>query len=161
MRIHEVKDDGKLLGKIYLREGYNKLFLVGYKGVSVKTLFDQIFEDLQESFVIKGSIGALDNIQLGYRNNQTQEYEITTLTESHELLSLNGNVGLKPNGEIFSHIHGSFSDESCLVKGGHIVDGNISITLECFIEPLGLVLEREHDKDTGLDLISKAKDSKA
>lgn len=154
MKETSIIKEGRILGNLY-SEG-NSYFLMGFKGTKITELYIEVFKVLKTSFTLGSSIGALEDIKIGYRNNETKKYEITTIAPSHEILNLSGNVGLKPHAIVFPHLHVSLSDEECNVKGGHLVDATISITLESRLELLPSILQRSFDSITGLDLITSS-----
>lgn len=144
--------DNQELGFLIIQD--RDCFLVGYKGVKVTQLYQEVFNLLKTSFSVGATIGAVEDVKIGYRNNETQKYEITNIKPSHEVLSLNGNVGYKPNQVVFPHLHVSLSNEKCEVVGGHLIDATISITLESHLTIFPFTFNRELDSVTGLDLIT-------
>lgn len=152
---HSLIKNGKILG--FLIEENNSFFLVGHKGSRVMELYNEVFNLVKTSFTLGSTIGALENIQIGYRNNDTQKYEISQIPKSHEIISLSGNISFKPNNILFPHLHVALSNDLCQVFGGHLVDATISITLEGQLFLLPFIMERKLDSNTGLDLISGIK----
>lgn len=102
---------------------------------------------------ISGTIGALENSILSYRDNTNKTYIHKTFKESMEIVSLSGNLSFRPNNQFFPHIHVGLSGADYLQYGGHLSNAKVSITVECLITPTKTKLQRTHDEDTGLDLI--------
>jgi predicted DNA-binding protein with PD1-like motif len=80
-----------------------------------------------ESAVIVAGIGMLENIEIGRYDGK--EYSKVMVEPSSEILSLQGNVSMK-EGKPFVHLHVSLADEDMSVKGGHLFNGTVSMTIE-------------------------------
>ncbi|MBQ4073340.1 MAG: DNA-binding protein [Clostridia bacterium] len=96
-------------------------------------------------------IGATDNVTIGVFNANTKEYTKNCVREDMEILSLSGNLS-RMNGKPYAHIHGSFASLD-RVYGGHVNEIYISATAELIIDIFDIIVEREFDKETGLNLI--------
>jgi len=75
-------------------------------------------------------IGMLRDITLGRYDGR--EYTTTTVEESSEILSLQGNVSMK-EGTPFVHLHVSLADERFHALGGHMFGGTVSMTIEMLL----------------------------
>jgi predicted DNA-binding protein with PD1-like motif len=98
-------------------------------------------------------IGAVEQAEICYYELSAKTYSCISLVEPHEVLSLTGNVTLREN-KPYIHVHGVFSDAHCHVRGGHLVEAVVAVTLEVCITPIPGTYERAHDETIGLHLLS-------
>lgn len=99
------------------------------------------------------ALGSTKEIELGFYNLETKEYERKTFTEPLEVLDVTGNIGEKDN-EPALHLHGSFSRKDFSTIGGHIHRLIANATVEIFIHKIEGTIKRAHDEKTGLNLIT-------
>lgn len=97
-------------------------------------------------------IGALRDIDLGYFDLATKEYEHFQLSDSWELLSLNGNIAIR-DGVPFPHLHALLGFREGEVRGGHLFSGVVSVTAEIFLRPFPVPIYRELDPEVNLALM--------
>ena len=69
----------------------------------------------------------LENIEIGRYDGK--EYAREKVQPSSEILSLQGNVSMK-EGKPFVHLHVNLADEDMSVRGGHLFNGTVSMTIE-------------------------------
>lgn len=100
------------------------------------------------------ALGSCKELELAFYNLKTKEYETKTFLKDLEIASIAGNVVTK-DSKPFIHIHGTFSDSSMTVVGGHINKCVISATCEVSIWPSEEFMTRKYDKLTGLHLLRK------
>ncbi|ELZ77018.1 PPC domain-containing DNA-binding protein [Haloferax larsenii] len=96
------------------------------------------------------AMGAVQDAELWFYDQDTQEYQSVTFDEPLEVASCVGNVALL-DGEPFAHTHAVLSRRSGQSLAGHLNAGTVfagELYLRAFEEPL----EREHDDVTDLDL---------
>jgi len=105
------------------------------------TLYDVLKESKFSSGVFLSGIGMLKDFEIGWFNMGTKKYEIESYAEAYELLSLCGNLSVK-DGELFAHFHASLSGRDHRVIGGHLFNGTVCNTVECFFEPFEYQLKR-------------------
>ncbi|MDR0825996.1 MAG: DNA-binding protein [Mycoplasmataceae bacterium] len=98
------------------------------------------------------AIGAVAKVTIGIFDKASKKYNNHTLTGDLEIISLLGNVVLKDN-KPFAHAHIIVSDETCTCKGGHLINGNISLTCEIFITTYEKNIRREPDISLGIATI--------
>lgn len=134
----------------YKRIG-NVIVLRAQKGEEVVSLLTRLIDEEKITCGRVTGIGATDKITIGLYNVGTQEYHKATIEEEMEILSLSGNLTRK-DGNPYVHVHGSFATLD-KVYGGHVNEVWISATAEIIIDVIDLVVERETDKETGLNLI--------
>lgn len=100
---------------------------------------------------IKG-IGACDRAVIGLYKMDKQHYVKTLLEEDMEMVSLNGNVTLSSEGEVYIHCHVAFGTEGGRLLGGHLNEAVVSGTAEIFIDVLDGSVKRTVDPETGLNV---------
>ncbi len=98
-------------------------------------------------------LGAASHITIAYYNLDTKEYEKETFTENVEILSLIGNVGVKEEGKLVVHMHGTFGKRNFHVFGGHVFEMVISGAGEIHVHALPGKISRAYDEETGLTLM--------
>tara|TARA_R110002072_G_scaffold276051_1_gene437310 strand:+ start:36505 stop:36942 length:438 start_codon:yes stop_codon:yes gene_type:complete len=98
-------------------------------------------------------IGALKDVELGFYHLDKKEYHRETFTGEYELLTLVGNLSLL-DGKPFYHIHTSIGLEDFSVKGGHLFDAVVAVTVEIELRALPFEISREMDKGIGLNLLN-------
>lgn len=97
-------------------------------------------------------IGAVQDANLGFYDQDEQEYEEHYVEEPMELLQASGNVSYLED-ERFVHLHGTFGDEEGNMVSGHVFEGTTLFAGEAVIHELdGPRLQREFDERTGLSL---------
>lgn len=97
-------------------------------------------------------IGACDRAVIGLYKMDEQRYVKTLIEEDMELVSLNGNVTLSADGEVYIHCHAAFGAEGGKLFGGHLNEAVISGTAEIFIDVIGGAVKRTVDAETGLNV---------
>ncbi len=97
-------------------------------------------------------IGAADNVTLGFFEPKTKEYTEKKIKENHEIAPLAGNITTM-NGEVYLHLHISLGDKNFTAHAGHLKSAVVSATCEIFIHTFDGIVEREFDKDIGLNLM--------
>lgn len=98
-------------------------------------------------------LGATDFVELAYYNLETKEYERHEIQEAVEILNLNGNVGVKEDGDVVIHMHGTFGRKDLSVFGGHIFAMRVSGAGEIHLRVFKGSIQRAYDEDTGLTLM--------
>ena len=100
-------------------------------------------------------IGAVKWAEIGYGDAKTGKYNIKRVTGGFEVLGLNGNITLVETGEIIIHAHILLGDREHRVLGGHLIEGEVSITCEIFINRIKTKLQRERLGETDFKVIKK------
>jgi predicted DNA-binding protein with PD1-like motif len=95
-------------------------------------------------------IGAVQELVLGYFNQQKKEYERHQFTGGFEIVSGLGNVSLR-DGKPFVHLHLVCAAQDASTIGGHLMEGTTVFLGEAYFRQLGgAAPEREQDDDIGL-----------
>ena len=103
--------------------------------------------DIKTAIVISG-IGQLKKTKLGFFKNK-DNYSPKIFEKPLELLSLTGNI-IYQNNDYLLHLHTVVSDENKIAYGGHLIEGEISITAEIVLLKNDIDIFRKQNKKTGL-----------
>lgn len=131
-------------------DGYNWVACLE-KGEKLMEGLLKIAEKQQTKTAWIFGIGAAAWVEYGYYDLAKKDYVWTKTKKNVEILSLQGNLTAAEDHPHL-HLHGTFSDETGQVFGGHVKDLEVSVTCEFFIhdwfgsEPIG----RSLDDETGL-----------
>ena len=98
------------------------------------------------------ALGSSKELELAYYNLAKKEYEAKSFSEDFEIVTVVGNIALKDN-KPFIHIHGTFSNSSMAVVGGHINRCVVSATCEVSLWKSEGKMGRKYDEFTGLHLL--------
>lgn len=123
------------------------------KGESVMSGLQRFVETEHINAAHIAGLGAASEVEIAYYNTTTKAYERKIIREDVEILNLNGNVGVKEDGELVVHIHGTFGRRDFSVFGGHIFEMEISGAGEIHLTRLSGTINRAYDADTGLTLM--------
>ena len=96
-------------------------------------------------------LGACGKVVAGYFNTKEKAYHEHSWTGDLEIVSLCGTISTK-NGEVYTHLHISLSDEKGQVYGGHLNSAIISGTGEIVLTVINGMVEREFSEEIGLNL---------
>jgi len=97
-------------------------------------------------------IGSAFEIELGYYNQHSKEYQRKFFVEDLEIISLAGNGSLL-GGKPAIHAHGSFGRKDYSIIGGHIFKLLTLVTCEIFLLSLEGKMERKNNSDWNLNLL--------
>ncbi len=100
-----------------------------------------------KSGVIVNGVGMLRDLELGYWDGSN--YVIEKIPEPVELLSLQGNIGVK-DGEPVVHAHVAVAKKGGAAYGGHILRATVHNTAEVFIYKFGVIRLLRKMEETGL-----------
>lgn len=99
------------------------------------------------------AIGAFQDVTLGYYNWEKKDYQKIPVREQVEVLSLVGDVALKPDGSPQLHAHVVVGRSDGTTRGGHLLEAHVRPTLEVVLVESPVHLQRQHDPESGLALI--------
>lgn len=123
------------------------------KGQEIMSVLRQFCKENNiTSGTIQG-IGAGENLNIGFFNTKTKQYEVKNIKDCVEITSLLGNITLKDN-EPFIHLHITTADSFHSVSGGHLLSGEIALTGEIFIKPLNTKIKRVFDPEMGISVFN-------
>ena len=78
------------------------------------------------------AVGALDSGVLGWFDPDKRAYKKIPVNQEAEILSLAGNIQLQ-NGKPFVHAHAVVGLSDGSTRGGHLVEGHVSLALQVFV----------------------------
>ena len=134
--------------------GGDVLVIVLEKGEKVVESLKKVASERDAFGFFKG-IGAVKWAELAYGDAETGEYLIEKHSDGYEVLGLNGNITLDENGDVLVHAHIVLGDREHRAFGGHLVEGEVSITLEVFLVRTGLRLQRKRLGYTSFKIIDR------
>ncbi|MBA7497655.1 hypothetical protein ES704_00383 [subsurface metagenome] len=124
------------------------------KGEEVIQTIKKVCEDNKIKLGLLSGIGATDRVTVGLFNTKSKQYQSQELIGDYEITNLSGNISTM-NGEIYLHLHISLADSKYNAYGGHLTSAVISGTGEIIIEEIEGEIEREFNKEVGLNLLFK------
>ena len=96
-------------------------------------------------------IGSVHNPKLAHYSVNSQKYSEMELEGIFELTSLLGSVA-DGDGNLLIHLHAAICDEQMNAKGGHLVSGLASATIELLLTVYPTAYKKIHDEAIGLKL---------
>lgn len=96
-------------------------------------------------------IGSSKETELGFYDLGSKEYKKREFKEDMEIVNVSGNIG-RMDGKPILHLHGSFSSHNFNTWSGHIHKLIANATAEVFLLKIENPLDREYDRETGLNL---------
>jgi predicted DNA-binding protein with PD1-like motif len=99
------------------------------------------------------AIGAFQEVVLGYFDWETKDYRRIPIREQVEVLSLIGDIAAR-EGKPQVHAHVVVGKADGTAHGGHLLEGRVRPTLEVILTETPKRLERKHDPESGLALIT-------
>ena len=97
------------------------------------------------------ALGATSDFTVGVFKTEEKKYYSNSFKGDFEIVSLTGSINTM-NNEFYTHIHMSAGDEKGNVFGGHLNKAIVSATCEMFIHIIAGKVDRELNKDIGLNL---------
>lgn len=96
-------------------------------------------------------IGGAGEIGIGVFNTDTKSYDKRTLTGTHEITSLVGNVNTMQGGT-YAHLHITCAGKGGEVVGGHLLRCVISLTAEIFLQIVDGSIDRKRREDLQINV---------
>ncbi len=134
----------------------NKWIIRIDKGEEIIETLKQFCKENKIKLGTISGIGATDRVTIGLFNAKHKQYHSKELIRDYEIISLSGNISTM-NEEIYLHLHISLSDSKYNAYGGHLTSAIISGTGEIVIEEIKNTVEREFNKELGLNLLFQEK----
>ena len=96
------------------------------------------------------ALGATNDMTVGVFRTEEKKYYANHFTGDMEIVSLTGTVSTM-NGSYYAHLHMSAGDTEGHVFGGHLNRCIISATCEMVIQVIDGEVDREFNKEVGLN----------
>ena len=100
------------------------------------------------------AIGAFSEATLGYFDWEKKDYERIPVPEQSEVLSLIGDLALEGQNRKKVHAHVVLGRRDGTACGGHLLGAKVRPTLEVILTESPGHLQRRHDPQSGLSLIT-------
>lgn len=111
----------------------NKYFIRLDRGEKVNETLKKFCLDNNIACGKVSAVGALEDIELGYYDYHDDHYDRRQFEDEYELLSMEGNISILKE-DTFVHLHVAISDSDYKVYGGHLFEGTVAVTVECWLE---------------------------
>ncbi len=86
------------------------------------------------------AVGAIDSGVLGWSDPAKRAYKTVAINQEVEMVSLSGNISLQ-NGKPLVHPHCVVAFPDGSTKGGHLLEGHVSLTMQIFVVDAGPAAE--------------------
>lgn len=138
-----------------LNDGQQKTYaLIFDKGDEVLAGLKEFAEQQRLSASQFTAIGAFSEVVLGYFDRTKKAYKKIPIQEQVEVLTLAGDISLKPDGDVQVHAHVVVGKSDGTAHGGHVLSAMVFPTLEVILTEAPAYLRRQKDEETGLALIN-------
>jgi uncharacterized protein len=101
------------------------------------------------------AIGAVNGATLGWFDPQRKMYKKIPVNGQHELIGMSGDIALY-QGKPVVHTHMVLGSPDGTTFGGHVLDANVSPTLEVMVTDDPVTMQKRFDPTTDLTLIDPA-----
>jgi hypothetical protein len=137
------------------REATKQYVVIFYQG-------DEAFSGLlefAEQYHVRSAhftaIGAVNGATLGWFDPQRKMYKKIPVNGQHELIGMSGDIALY-QGKPVVHTHMVLGSPDGTTFGGHVLDANVSPTLEVMVTDDPVTMQKRFDPATDLTLIDPA-----
>jgi predicted DNA-binding protein with PD1-like motif len=133
-------------------DGYNWLVRLEKGELLVESLLKLVQQENLSSAWLS-ALGAAGWVELGFYELPSKTYRWKKFERDLEITSLQGNLAWDGEEPVW-HIHGSFSDETMQVFGGHVKELEVAGTCEILLHRwYADKLQRKTDEAIGLKLL--------
>jgi uncharacterized protein len=98
------------------------------------------------------AIGALDGATVAWFDLRRKQYKKIAIPGQVEVISMEGDIALY-DGKPVVHTHMAVADADGTTHGGHVLNANVSPTLEVMVTVDPFTMQKRFDPDTDLTLI--------
>src|ERR1700722_4026842 len=98
------------------------------------------------------AIGAVDGATVGWCDPQRRMYKKIPINGQHEVIGMSGDIALY-EGKPVVHTHMLVGGPDGKIQGGHVLEANVSPTLEVMVTVDPVAMHKQLDPATGLTLI--------
>jgi predicted DNA-binding protein with PD1-like motif len=131
---------------------YAVIFFQGDEAFSGLQAFAEKYHVTSAHFT---AIGAVNGATLAWFNPQLKMYKKIPIFGQHEVIGMSGDIALY-QGKSVVHAHMAVGDPDGIMRGGHLLDANVSPTLEVMVTVDPITMQKRLDPDTDLTLIDPA-----
>lgn len=132
-----------------IQEENNFIIAKFNSGNIIKNLSLLMDDKCIDSALVISGIGMLKNTTLGYFNGE--DYVTEKIKNPVELVSLQGNISrMKESNEVACHLHAAVADNNHHLKGGHLIDGEVTVVNEILLKKLNIIKIRRKKNQQGL-----------
>ena len=141
---------------VYRFDGYNYLVRLDKGERLVESLERFAHETKLPGGWVSGIGGALE-VELGFYDLDTKEYQYRRFEGLCEIVSLPGSLAFDESGRLIVHLHGVFGDKQYQTVGGHVKELVAGATVELFVHLSQLPVTRKLNDEVGLPLLDLSK----
>ena len=131
---------------------YAVIFYQGDEALSGLIEFAEKYQVTSAHFT---AIGALSGATFGFFDPQRKMYKKIPVNGQHELIGMSGDIALY-QGKPVVHTHMVLGNPDGTTFGGHVLDANVSPTLEVMVTDDPVTMKKRFDPATDLTLIDPA-----
>ncbi len=137
---------------MYYSESGSGVFILRLeRGEKVIASINKFCRKLGIKNALINGIGSLENPKLAHYTVDKKKYKEETKEGIFELTGMMGNVAIF-RGEQLVHVHVTVSDNKMNVYGGHLVESEVSATVEITLQGIEGEKEKKYDEEIGLKL---------
>ena len=138
---------------IHEAQGQRSFVVVLATDDEVHDCLSRFAEEQRLSAAQVSAIGAFRRATIRFFDWKSKEYQPIHVEEQVEVVSLNGDITLDPQGKPKLHLHTMLARHDGSALGGDLGEAQVRPTLEVLITESPAHLRREHDPESGLALI--------
>ncbi|HEV7263898.1 MAG TPA: PPC domain-containing DNA-binding protein [Falsiroseomonas sp.] len=138
---------------IHAAHGQRLFAVVLDRGDEIRDCLGRFAEEQRLSAAQVTAIGAFERATVRFFDWETKEYQPIPVEEQVEVVSLNGDIALDPEGKPKLHLHAVLGRRDGSLVGGDLGEARVRPTLEVMIAESPAHLRRVHDPVSGLALI--------
>ena len=98
-------------------------------------------------------IGMVNDAGIALYDTNARTYVSRDIKEQLELISIDGNIGLRGDGTPIVHAHVALGRRDLSMIGGHLIEAEVHPSVEIFVQEIGAPLMRSLDESCGLQVV--------
>ena len=142
----------QLLGRGEQTKQYAVIFNQGDEAFSGLQAFAEKYHVTSAHFT---AIGAVNGATVGWFDPRRKMYKKIPIAGQFEVISMVGDIALF-QGKPIVHTHMVLAGADGTTRGGHVLDANVSPTLEVMVTVDAIAMQKRLDPETDLTLIDPA-----
>jgi predicted DNA-binding protein with PD1-like motif len=139
----------QLLGRGQQTRQYAVIFSTGDEAFSGLQAFAENYHVTSAHFT---AIGAVNGATVAWFDPQRKMYKKIPIDGEFEVISMIGDIALY-QGKPIVHTHIVLGAADGTTRGGHVLDANVSVTLEVMVTVDAIAMQKRFDPETDLALI--------